>query len=135
MDESNSRRFEDLGSIPNTSTMTNTTDTTRPRKHVFLVAVMKRDPHTGNTRQRTWGWYTNFPDAERAVVENHTDIFEANYYNLAVIEEIPEGVMAIAKNAWWYQATYSGDPQEVFNPQVQRIQAPDWSRHQFNFTL
>lgn len=107
----------------------------RKRGRIFLVAVMKRDPNTGNTRQRTWGWYTNFADAEQAVLENHTDIFEANYYNLAVIEEMPEGVMACAKNVWWYQATYPDNHQGLVDPSVQRIDPPEWSLLQFNFTL
>lgn len=57
---------------------------------------------TRNT-SRCWGWYNTFESAERAVLENHTDIYEY-FYDHAVIEEVPEGVCPVhTKEAAWYR--------------------------------
>ena len=96
--------------------------------HIFLVAVI----HEAEKRKRTWGWYEKFEDAERAVIENHTDIFERGYYDLAVIEEMPEGVLAVAESAVWYRAIYEA---EAADPVVSRTEAPAAFEKQFNFTL
>jgi hypothetical protein len=85
--------------------------------NIFIIAVINEEPE----RKRTWGWYERFEDAEKAVIENHTDIFECGYYDLAVIEEMPEGVCAIEENTWWYRAIY---PPEGRYPVVERINAP-----------
>ncbi len=85
--------------------------------NIYLVAVI----HQGNKRKRTWGWYEKFEDAERAVIENHTDIFERGYYDLAVIEEMPEGVAAVEVEAFWYRAKYA---QGKDDPVVTKIKRP-----------
>lgn len=38
--------------------------------NIFLVAVVNHEP----PRKRTWGWYEKLGEAERAVLENRTDI-------------------------------------------------------------
>jgi hypothetical protein len=63
---------------------------------IYMVTVV----HPEEKRKRTWGWYAEFKDAETAVLENHTDIFELGYYSHAVIEKFPEGVMAISDEEW-----------------------------------
>jgi hypothetical protein len=95
---------------------------------IFLVAVI----HEESKRGRTWGWYQKFEDAERAVLENHTDIFERSYYDLGVIEEMPEGVLAVAEKVWWYRATY---PTHSVDPEVERIECPATFKQQFGFTM
>jgi len=70
--------------------------------NIFFVTVL----HKLGNRRRCWGWYEKFEGAEKAVLENHTDIFEVGYYDLAVIEEYPEGVMSLPEKLWWYKATY-----------------------------
>lgn len=85
-----------------------------------------------------WGWYSRFEDAERAVLENHTDIFEHNYYDFACIEEMPEGVCSSASQAWWYKATYpegfDSTPGGMY-PHVTRTAPPDWTEGMFNFCM
>ena len=87
---------------------------------IFLVTVLRVE--TGEERHRTWGWYLRFEDAEKSVLENHTDIFERGYYSLAVIEEYPERVCAVNRNSWWYQATYTNTDEE---PVVKKIDVPE----------
>lgn len=96
--------------------------------HIFLVAVVSHEP----PRKRTWGWYEKFGEAERAVLENHTDIFERGYYDFAVIEEMPERVLAVAEKEWWYQATYDRGATE---PNVEPIPKPAVFGENFNFTM
>jgi hypothetical protein len=52
---------------------------------------------------RTWGYYFEESKAVRAVYENHTDIFEDGYYTLALVQEIPEGVMAVPERTRYFQ--------------------------------
>lgn len=79
-------------------------------KTIFFVTVL----HEKGFRKRCWGWYADFAEAQQAVFANHTDIFEAGWYNLAVIEEIPEGVMAVECNSWWYRATFTEGQEDPF---------------------
>lgn len=106
-------------------------------KSVFFVAVCSH-PKNERSRHRLWGWYTKFEDAEKAVLENHTDIFEDGYYEHAVIEEIPEGVCATAKEVWFYEAVYKDEPREFgksYDPVIRRVDRPEWAEGIFNLTL
>jgi hypothetical protein len=94
--------------------------------NVFLIATL----HQGEKRRRTWGWYSDFAYVEKVVLENQGDIFERGYYDLAVIEEMPEGALAVAENTWWYRATYSKD-----KIKVEKIQQPAEFAGNFNFTV
>jgi hypothetical protein len=86
--------------------------------HIFFVTAL----HRKEGRHRCWGWYQKVEDAERAVLENHTDIFEMGYYDTAVIEEYPEGVLSIPlDDRRWYASTYSYVRNECL---VQRIPEP-----------
>jgi hypothetical protein len=98
-------------------------------KSIFLVAVLHSEK---SLRYRTWGWYESFEDAETAVFENHTDIFECGYYDLAVIEEMPEGVMAFRENEWWYKAEYKLDNN---TPVVTKCPKPEQLEGFVNFTM
>ena len=49
-----------------------------------------------------------------------------------MIEEMPEGVMAIAKNEFWYRAIY---PPEGADPKVERIQKPAIFEESCNFSF
>ena len=59
----------------------------------------------GQHRKRIWGWYSNFYEAEEAVIENVTDMNEAGYYPWIVIEEVSEGICPITMEdkAKWYE--------------------------------
>ena len=74
---------------------------------------------TSNSKNRTFGWYPKFLDAEKAVRKNCCNIYEFQY-DYMVIEEIPEGVFGLRKQEWWYK--WNGKefikinkPQEIFN--------------------
>jgi hypothetical protein len=88
---------------------------------IFVVTVMYLKSET-DTRPRCWGWFSRLEDAERAVIGNHTDMFEAAYYTHAVIEEMPEGLIPIAQNEYWFEATY-GDG-DGLGPRVKRVEKP-----------
>lgn len=99
---------------------------------IYTVTVMKRDESRQIDRQRTWGWYSKFEDAQDAVLSNATDMFECNYYNIALIEEVPEGILALAEKRWWFKATYNG---EEFNPAVAAIEPPEWAEGIVNYSM
>lgn len=102
---------------------------------IYLVTVMAE----GEKRTRCWGWYRNFDDAERAVMSNATDIFEIGYYDLAVIEEMPEGVMAMAEKEWWYRAAWpdgmSPSKRLRSKPVVEKIKKPEKYKQVLNFSI
>lgn len=95
---------------------------------IYVIVVMKRGTER---RDRTWGWYFNFDDAERVVLNNWSDIFEENYYNIALIEKHEEGVCAHTEDVAWYLADYKNVPQEpnlIWQPKVRRIEKPEWAK-------
>jgi hypothetical protein len=73
---------------------------------IFFVTVMHS---IHQQRQRTWGWFYDFENAERAVLTNATDMYEAGYYDLAVIEEMPERIVPFAITEKWYSAVAKGN--------------------------
>jgi hypothetical protein len=48
---------------------------------IFIVKVLKFTEDMVYVRERTWGFYRDFATAEKAVLENWTDLYECNYYN------------------------------------------------------
>src|SRR4051812_3822448 len=81
---------------------------------------------------RTWGWYEKFEDAEEVILKNLTDIFEYSY-NYACIEEVPEGILTIAKVVQWYKADFNVtqiDSQPY--PEVSKCDPPPYANHGFN---
>lgn len=108
------------------------------RTTIFLVTVMKpiewdTVPDKHLRRDRTWAWYSNFEAAEKAVLSNATDMFEANYYSYAVIEEVCEGLMAVAKVRGWYFAEYTNEDNEPTS--VTKIGTPDWAKRCCNWGI
>ena len=65
---------------------------------MYFVTVVNQKPY----RSRCWGYYADESRAEQAVRENWTDMYEHGYYDLAVIEEILEGVCALPEKARWF---------------------------------
>jgi hypothetical protein len=92
--------------------------------------------------QRLWHFYARFEDAEKAVLENHSNIFEY-YYNVALIEEhyiydptdkseTPFGWGM--PNQWWYEATFYPEPNDrIRNPSVRKIEQPTFFKQICNF--
>ncbi len=91
---------------------------------------------------RLWSLYSNFEDAEEAVLNNYGDLFEYSY-NMALIEEIH----VIDKNThhlqyeggeqrWWYWAQFTPDPLAPFGmtgPIVSKIECPQFFERTVNF--
>lgn len=74
---------------------------------IFMITVF-RNPKKNDMPdlKRCWGWKRSREAAEQAVIMNATDMFEQKYYDMAVIEKLPEGVARIASERWWYKADY-----------------------------
>lgn len=95
---------------------------------IYAVGVMQVDLSTGRiTTKRLWYFFQSFQDAEKCVLENHSDIFEY-YYNIALIEEHtlispgdPEAIVETYAQ-WWYQATYYDH--ESGDLRIEQIEAP-----------
>lgn len=105
---------------------------------IFLVTVMKpvewdKVPEKHMRRDRTWAWFSKFEDAEEAVLRNAADMFEENYYNYAVIEEVEEGFTWPAKVRGWYFAEYEKDTEA--RPKVSKVSAPEWSESICNWGI
>lgn len=102
-------------------------------KTIFVVSVLKWPlsdcGEDWPVRCRTWGWYEEVGEAQRAVLENRTDIFESLYYDTAVIEAVGEGVMAEPIPQGWYRASSSGgDGNDAWlHPKVISIETPNWA--------
>ena len=81
-------------------------------KSIFLVKVLKIDEKSKDdriVRDRMWGFYPDQETAEKCVLENWTDIFENNYYNFAVVIEMPPGICVRPISTTWYKITYGKD--------------------------
>ena len=80
---------------------------------------------------RVWGWFDKFEDAEKIVLNNETDIFEY-YYNYACIEEVPMGVITVAKVIQWYKSGFDSDSGVV---SVGKVDPPPFAENTVNFTI
>ena len=80
---------------------------------------------------RVWGWFDDFEKSEKVVLNNVTDIFEY-YYNYACVEEVPQGVIAIAKVIQWYKASFDSDRGVV---SVVKVDPPPFAKNTVNFTM
>ncbi len=84
---------------------------------IYTITVLHL---SGERRQRTWGWFSDFDTAEKAVLTNATDMFEMGYYDHAVIEEMPEGLLVVPEKEWFYLAVYKDGI-----PNISRIDKPE----------
>jgi hypothetical protein len=103
---------------------------------VYAVGVIQADLSENPRRfikdQRLWFLYSKFEDAEKCVLENHSDIFEY-YYNFAVIEEVyvidpssprkkDEG--NYVPKQWWYKADFSAGREGDHHPVITSVEQP-----------
>lgn len=105
---------------------------------VYFIGVFKSPKQPGHfpERDRTWGFYFTFEEAEQAVLGNYTDLFEMNYYDGAVIEAFQNGVGNVGDIKAWYRAVYN-DPTSN-DPVVTRLpegELPVWAKQMANITL
>lgn len=87
-------------------------------KTVYAVGVLKLNLSSNGVTftdlrdSRLWFLFSTFENAERAVLENYSDLFEC-YYNIAIIEEIQvqngsrKKLPGPIPKQWWYLADYS----------------------------
>jgi hypothetical protein len=76
---------------------------------VFFVTVMRIDDDK-IVRQRCWGYFLQEEDARACVEENWTDIFELDYYNYALIEQVGEATLGQPyRKVGWYCTSYDYD--------------------------
>src|SRR5271157_5557101 len=62
--------------------------------YYFITGISNREPKLGLNRNRCWGFFDDFAEAEKAVLENDGDIYE-NEFEHMVIEGHKMGVMGI----------------------------------------
>lgn len=79
---------------------------------IFTITTL----HSKKTRRRrSWGWFDEFNKA-KICMEGNSDIFECGFYDLAVIEELSEGITLKASSQYWFSAEYdSEDGQYTIN--------------------
>lgn len=74
---------------------------------IYTVQVLGIKDDGTIVRHRNWGWFQTKKEAEEIIINNITDIFERNYYNYALINEVPPGIcIGHMKPEHWYKATY-----------------------------
>ena len=86
-------------------------------------------------RHRTWGWFPTFALAEKAVLENHGDMYEDGYYNAAVLEEFPWGPMALASKEHWYYAKAKHHKTRLATYTVKPMDKPEALQGLVNFGM
>lgn len=100
--------------------------------------TLKGDVSSAIKSQRLWHFFAHFEDAEKCVLENHTNIFEYTY-NLALIEEHyvydpndPSKNYNFIAPQWWYQATYPNNSVNC-DPEIKKIDQPECFKQICNF--
>ena len=76
---------------------------------------------------RTFGYYDNFDDADKALKDNYCDMHET-IYHYAVVEKIDAGIHHIAEKRWFYKYDKEKDG---FYP----IEEPKEFEHHINIAL
>jgi len=76
--------------------------------HCFYINPDKTKYEERIIRDRLWFFFHKFEDAEKAVLDNYTDMYEVGYYNYACIYPCLEGRFAghINSSAVWYKVDY-----------------------------
>jgi hypothetical protein len=85
-------------------------------KFIFTVTTYR----PGYNRSRVPGYFTNFGDAEKCVLENWGDIWEDGYYKFAIIEKTSPGLYTFEDRA---EAWYT--PKVDRLGEYERIEKPD----------
>lgn len=100
-------------------------------KTIFTVTAMGgRNEETSGAwmRDRVWGWYSTWEAAHAAVIANMGDMNEAGYYDIILIEEVSEGIIAMGRNTWWYKYNEEKDIYES-------MEDPEWADGIVNWSM
>ena len=81
------------------------------------------------TDSRCWGWYFDVKDAIEGIKENVTDIAEDGFYEYAVIEKVPEGIIPVrTTEVQWYHYDKKTE-------KYSECEKPNWSEHIINWSI
>lgn len=99
-------------------------------KEVYFVAgVNNKNPNDFAGKTRCWGYYFDLEIAKKHVIDNVTDIAEANYYNYVVIELVEEGILPLeTKEIQWFKYNVDTDKYE-------ECEKPEWSYNIINWSI
>jgi hypothetical protein len=67
---------------------------------IYTITTIERSLAAG---KRAVGFFHEFENAERVVVNNYGDINEMGYYPFAVIEKTEPGIYMYDREEYWYQ--------------------------------
>jgi hypothetical protein len=84
-------------------------------KIYFVVVFYFKDGTLSYEHLRCWGWYKEEAEAEAAIRENRTDIYERGYYNYALIEPMHEGIAYRGYDERWFKVDYVNPDEDVYN--------------------
>jgi hypothetical protein len=77
---------------------------------IYTVQVFGIDEKGEIKRSRNWGYFLDKELAREVILQNVTDIYEAGYYNYALLNEIPQGICIGHKiKGTWYKADYHAE--------------------------
>jgi hypothetical protein len=98
-------------------------------KDVYFVTGINRKGDLIASKNRCWGYYFDLELAKKHVVDNVTDIAEANYYNYTVIELVDEGILPLeTKEIQWFKYNVDIDKYE-------ECEKPEWSYGVCNWSI
>ena len=81
---------------------------------VYMVTcIYKAKSARNHSHARCWGFSFSLEEVTKWVLGNATDMFEQGYYNYAVIEQVPAGLLPFAKPIAWYKYAYSKDEETI----------------------
>ena len=83
-------------------------------------------------RKQSWGFFKEKDDSIAAVLSNKNDIFECGFYNMAVIEEISEGIVGRCDECYWFAASHNDD--KPFKPNVSFCSKPSKLKNVLRFS-
>jgi len=100
---------------------------------IYTITVLKLDSNGRTKRLRPWGYFEDQATAEKCILENWTDIFEHDYYDHAVIEEIGPGIIGHYKKLNWYKIDYIELSSGKYEEHIYKIDEPISKKHYVRF--
>lgn len=96
-------------------------------KYYFITVFNRFDDKYGIAGARTWGFYTNYGEADLALGTNRTDLWEYTY-DYALLEEYVEGISGY--NFWrqWYKYN-------IERGFYEKIEEPECVKHFCSFAI